>query len=347
MSRESQPLVSVIVPAYNEEQFLGECLDSVLAQTYENWDLTVVNNQSKDRTLEIATRYARREPRIRVLTTPEFYPQLRNFNFAMRQISPASKYCKVVQGDTWIFPDCLRHMVAAAEAHPSVGVVSSLWLTSTRVMANSLPYPSVFMPGREAARRQLLTDEDYFGSPTTTLFRADIVRSRDPFYREGAHSADAEACFEILEKWDFSFIHQVLSFNRIDNISISTASRRLARFIVTQYLHIRRYGAMFLSPGENAAAQARLRKEYYSFLAERWFTHPAKEFRDYHRAAFATIGETLSTRLLAKHLALELLDIIGNPKRTLGRLLRNRRPPAVARPPQPPQGARIPGEPRA
>jgi glycosyltransferase involved in cell wall biosynthesis len=50
----AQPLVSVVTPVYNGAEYLRQCIESVLAQSYENWDYLIVNNCSKDRTLEIA-----------------------------------------------------------------------------------------------------------------------------------------------------------------------------------------------------------------------------------------------------------------------------------------------------
>ena len=54
MSPMEQPLVSVLTPVYNGEPYLGECIESVLNQTYQNFEYIIVNNCSKDRTLEIA-----------------------------------------------------------------------------------------------------------------------------------------------------------------------------------------------------------------------------------------------------------------------------------------------------
>ena len=56
-----QPLVSVLTPVYNGEDFLEECIESVLSQTYQNWEYLIVNNCSKDRTLEIALKYREKE----------------------------------------------------------------------------------------------------------------------------------------------------------------------------------------------------------------------------------------------------------------------------------------------
>src|SRR5260370_37263796 len=107
LSRADQPLVSVITPVYNGEEFLAECIESVLAQTYQNWDYTIVNNRSTDRTLQIAKSYAAKDSRIRVHNNRDFLTIIQNHNHAIRQISPDSKYCKVVLADHCLFPACL------------------------------------------------------------------------------------------------------------------------------------------------------------------------------------------------------------------------------------------------
>jgi len=59
-----QPLVSVIIPFFNAQQFLGEAIESVLAQSYSNWELILVDDGSIDRSREIATGYAKRHSRV-------------------------------------------------------------------------------------------------------------------------------------------------------------------------------------------------------------------------------------------------------------------------------------------
>ena len=66
----AEPFVSVIMPAYNAEDFLGESIRSVLAQTYQNWELIVVDDGSIDRTREIALEFAASDPRVRCVSQP-------------------------------------------------------------------------------------------------------------------------------------------------------------------------------------------------------------------------------------------------------------------------------------
>src|SRR5262249_49791124 len=152
----SQPLVSVVTPAYNEEDHIAECIESVMAQTYQNWDYTVVNNCSTDKTLEIAQRYATQDSRIRVHSNAFFLQPVANHNVALRQLSTTAKYCKMVLADDWLFPECIERMVGLAEAHPALGIVSAYGLQGAAVMWTGLPYPSTVVSGRDVCRLKFL-----------------------------------------------------------------------------------------------------------------------------------------------------------------------------------------------
>ena len=200
----SQPLISVVTPFYNTRDYLAECIESILRQTYTNWEYVLVDNCSTDGSSEIAKQYAALYPdKIRLIHTESFLSQVQNYNFALSQISPASKYCKVVQADDWIFPDCLRNMVDLGEAHPKVGIVAAYELEGGWVSLDGLPYPSLEVPGRDVGRLYFLNHIYLFGTPTSLLLRSELVRSRNPFYEERhAPFEDAHVCFELLRTWD-------------------------------------------------------------------------------------------------------------------------------------------------
>lgn len=63
---DKKPLISVVTPVFNAEKFLAETIESVQAQTYENWELLLVNDGSKDNSLRIAKEYAKKDKRIKV-----------------------------------------------------------------------------------------------------------------------------------------------------------------------------------------------------------------------------------------------------------------------------------------
>ena len=76
------PLVGVVTPVHNGADYLAECAESVLAQTYENWTYTIADNASDDATPEIAREYAARDSRIRHLRFEEFVDATGSYNRA-------------------------------------------------------------------------------------------------------------------------------------------------------------------------------------------------------------------------------------------------------------------------
>src|SRR5215467_8228074 len=149
----TKPLVSVVTPVYNGAKYLAECVESVLGQTYENFEYIILNNNSTDETLRIAEEYAAADQRVRVQSNDTLLPIIANHNRAFSLISPSSKYCKVVSADDWILPHCLEQMAALAEQHPTIGVIGSYQLSgggdTWYLRTDGLPYHKSFMSGRE------------------------------------------------------------------------------------------------------------------------------------------------------------------------------------------------------
>lgn len=63
-------MISIIVPVYNVEKYIGENIESVLGQTYSDWELLLINDGSLDKSLQICQRYSRKDKRIRIFDTP-------------------------------------------------------------------------------------------------------------------------------------------------------------------------------------------------------------------------------------------------------------------------------------
>jgi glycosyltransferase involved in cell wall biosynthesis len=68
-------LVSIIIPNYNRESLIGETLDSILAQTYYNWECIIVDDGSTDKSLETIDHYTKKDTRFKLFTRPEDYPK--------------------------------------------------------------------------------------------------------------------------------------------------------------------------------------------------------------------------------------------------------------------------------
>jgi glycosyltransferase involved in cell wall biosynthesis len=317
MDSMKQPLVSVVTMVYNEEKHLAECIESVLAQTYPNWEYVIVNNRSTDHSLQIAQRYAAQDARIRVCDNREFLRVIPNHNHALRQISSESKYCKVVLGDDWIFPECLTKMVELAEAHPTVGIVGAYGLRGATVSCDGLPYPSTVMSGRDICRWTLLGRLYMFGSATSILLRSDLVRASESFYNESNIHADSEVCFRLLKDWDFGFVHQVLTYTRLREGSLRGFSERYNTYLPNNIDRLLKFGPAVLSEEELSARLKGQLARYYRYLADSVFTLREKEFWTYHRAKMESAGHPLSLPRLLTAVCSKGIDCILNPKRTV------------------------------
>lgn len=321
MSLPSEPLVSVVTPVYNTEQYLAPCIESVLAQSYENWEYLIVNNCSTDRTLEVAEDYASKDNRIRIVNNDTFLTQVQNYNHALQQISPDSRYCKLVQADDWIFPRCLTEMVAVAEASPSVSIVTSYYLEETVIRNVGLPYPSTFVPGKDVCRLYLLGGLYLFGSPTQLLYRRDLIRSRKPFYDETTRDIeDAELCFDVLQHSDLGFVHQVLTFTRRENESLYDSIRAFNPTLLAQLLLLKKYGPIFLDEKEYAQRLEQVRRDYFLYLGGALIRRRGREFWDYHEYGMRTAAEEFNGATRVKYVTLVLLDLLLSPKNVFKKL---------------------------
>ncbi len=289
MNPDPQPLVSIVTPVYNGEEYFVECIESILAQTYQNWEYIIVNNCSTDQTMEIARRYAARDPRIRIHDNQEFLPVIANHNTALRQISPASKYCKLVFADDWIFPECIERMVAVAEKYPSVGIVGAYVLQGMEVKCAGLPYQRTRFDGREICRRHFLDRLFVFESGNAIVYRSDLVRQKAAFFNEKNIHADTEVCFALLKNCDFGFVHQMLTYTRVRIESLRSTSEDLQTHLAgtLQVLHV--HGPGYLSKNELDRQMREHMSEYYKFLGKCLLRGRGKPLA-YHKAKLIEAG---------------------------------------------------------
>jgi glycosyltransferase involved in cell wall biosynthesis len=297
-----QPLVTVLTPVFNGERYLETCVESVLAQTYDNWEYIIADNHSTDGTSRIARRYEAMDARIRFHEGSEHLPVMKNWNRGLRQIGPDSKYCKIIHADDILMPECLSKMVSVAERHPSVGIVGAYRIDEDRVNLDHLPYPTDFVTGGEICRRRLTGGPDMFGSPSSILIRSDLIRRREKFYNEQNIHADTEVCFELLNDSDFGFVQQTLTYTRRHNESMTSFINTIHTKQVQQLVRLLKYGKSFLSDEEFRLHLARLEKSYYRFLGREAISgvvrkdrrEKRKDFWAFHTHALSSVGYRIS-----------------------------------------------------
>jgi glycosyltransferase involved in cell wall biosynthesis len=118
-AKRGHPLtVGIGMPVFNGERFIEEAIESLLAQTFEDFELVIVDNHSTDRTFEICQSFASRDSRVRCIRQRQNYGLNHNFNSAFRLTS--GKYFKWAAYDDVCAPEFLTRCVEVLDADPSV-----------------------------------------------------------------------------------------------------------------------------------------------------------------------------------------------------------------------------------
>ncbi len=315
----TEPLVSVVTPFYNTAKYLAECIESVLRQTHENWEYVLVNNRSTDKSVEIAEHYAKLYPgKIRLEHNADFLSQLQNYNRALSLISPKSKYCKFVQADDWLFPQCISLMVEVAERDHSIGIVGSYSLEGRDVAFDGLPYPSSLVSGKAVCRLFFLESRYVFGSATQLLVRSDLVLGHNPFYQEAYDPfEDAATIFQLLRECNFGFVHQVLTYSRRDNTSLMKSLMDFNCPIAFQIFMLRDFGQDFLTPDEYREHLQWREHAYSRILGDGLLELRGKEYWNFHKSMLKRMGYSLRSARVWRLSLGAISDILLNPKRSL------------------------------
>ena len=314
--------IAVVTPVYNGAPWLAECIESVLAQTDGNWTHVIADNCSTDGSAEIAEAYAARDPRITVRRHTTHLPPIPNWNRTLMLIPDDAVYCKIVLADDMLYPECLERMVEVAEEFPSVGVVSAYEQRGDEVSLRGLPPEVRFFPGRALCHHVLLQGGYYFGSPSSTLLRASLVRARNPkFYNEDYlergprdtarleqlwpaqhsvfvhHHADTEACYALLVNHDFGFVHEVLTYTRMHPATItSNWTQRIDTWTPGTLATVLRCGRFFLNEQEYRRVLRTLVRRYELRMlisAARLRVVRNPDYRRYHAEALERLQPAL------------------------------------------------------
>jgi len=117
---KATPLVSIITPTYNHENYISDCIRSVQAQTYENWEMIVVDDGSSDKTYSIANELAMKDSRIQVYTQKNIgiFRLYETYNFALSRSK--GKYVAVLEGDDVWLPEKLSLQVFEMESDDQI-----------------------------------------------------------------------------------------------------------------------------------------------------------------------------------------------------------------------------------
>jgi glycosyltransferase involved in cell wall biosynthesis len=174
------PKVSVLMTAYNRAPYIASSIESVLSQTFGDFELLITDNCSTDGTFEIAKRYEALDTRIRVVQNERNLGQFGNRNRAA-ELARGS-LLKYHDSDDLMYPHCLAVMVSMLLAEPRAG-----FGLSTGNHWPGGPCPMLLTP-RMAYQREFLGEGLFHAGPGGSIFHAGVFRTLGGFIDEGAPS---------------------------------------------------------------------------------------------------------------------------------------------------------------
>lgn len=276
------PRITVCVPTYNGSEYLRACLDSILSQTFYDFELLLVDDCSSDSTPAILHEYARNDPRIRVALNEHNRGLVGNWNHSIGLAR--AEWIKFAFQDDLLRKDCLEKMLAAA-TRPIVFCRRELLFETGTDEETILTYKT--LPGirevlgnfkdidcikiRNAAVREA---RNFFGEPTSTLIHRSIFDRYGLFNADLAQLCDLEYWLRVSLNTGITYIDEPLATFRYHASSTSAGNRdplkdeRVSVFDNLVMLHEFAYNPHFSSLRQ-AAGRLTPRRNYRSELAQR------------------------------------------------------------------------------
>lgn len=233
-SSDNAPLLSILLPTLNARRFLEERINSILNQTFQDWELIIIDSHSTDGTWEFLNRISSSRPIFRYQIPKGLY-QAWNFGISKAR----GTYVYIATADDTMKPDCLEKMTAALEAHPECGICDTMLQlldadgkeideSSDQFVAHywhfDFPRNSVHIRKKPHDFFLHLGGKTVYTSITQILIRKSLFEKTGPFPVNFGRSADFQWGMRAALNTDVIYLPQQLASWRIHSEQ-TTASR--------------------------------------------------------------------------------------------------------------------------
>jgi glycosyltransferase involved in cell wall biosynthesis len=167
----AEPKVSVCLPCYNRHDYVSEAIESVLAQSFGDFELIITDNCSTDGTVDIIRKYASKDSRIRVYVNESNLGVIGNLNRGI--LLGRGEYIKPIFSDDLLTPRCLEAFVNVLDKNPNVSLVTSFTRAfgkNESVRDDKFFLGTGLLDGKKS-QKSLFFDGNWAGSPSSVMFR--------------------------------------------------------------------------------------------------------------------------------------------------------------------------------
>ena len=224
--------ILVFVPTYNSEKYLRQCLDSVLHQTFQDWQCVISDDASSDRSVEIAREYEKMDSRFKVLTHEKNVGAANNWNRAKENNN--SFDTKILCADDYLMVDALKEQFDILRRNETAIVFSERYIAfpNGKKIHPRLPKYVDKISFNDAFRYYIKKGRNIFGEPVTALFRTNLFVNSEGFYSKFEYALDTSGYMAIARGKDVTFDDHLVGVFRV---SREQWSHRLK---YKQYLHV-------------------------------------------------------------------------------------------------------------
>ena len=217
-----KPKISVIMAVYNSAEYLGECIKGVLNQSFKDFELIMINDCSKDNSLEIMKKYQKKDKRIKIVNNRNNSGPAVTRNNGLN--IARGKYIAVQDSDDFSLPNRLEVEYNYLEAHPSVFLVGSAAKVIFSGEKETFPADAIY--GIEENKKRLVKNNHVIHS--SFMFRNNRkLRYREKF----RYSQDYDLLLNVLSKGlNIDSINQKLIYYRINESGISSQKTAIQKF---------------------------------------------------------------------------------------------------------------------
>lgn len=209
MNSISQPLVSVLMTVYNREAFIADAIQSVLNSTYQNWELIIVDDQSKDNSVTIAEKYASSDKRISLYINDENLGDYPNRNKAASYAKGV--YLKYVDADDMLYPHGLELLVYYMEQFPDAG----FGLCSMEQDENR-KFPFQLSPAQIYFRNYIERKSVFHKAPLSSIIKRSVFEKEHGFANV-RHYGDFEMWLRLSKKYNMVLMPHGIVWYRVSD----------------------------------------------------------------------------------------------------------------------------------
>ena len=207
--------ILVFVPTYNSEKHLRQCLDSVLQQTFQDWQCVISDDASTDKSVEIAKEYEKKDTRFKVLTHEKNVGAANNWNRAKENNN--SFATKILCADDYIFHDSLAIQLNLLKRFNTSIVFSErkILFPSGRSLHPKLPKYGQSLSFNEAFSLYIKSGRNIFGEPVAALFKTDSLISSKTFNSNFEFALDTFCYAAIANNENVTFDSNIVGVFRV------------------------------------------------------------------------------------------------------------------------------------